>query len=70
MPRVSLHILDRQTPQPDEKIWASALSQLREVAMAARLLSTQDVNWDLERAAYNILADARPALRCRRAPRR
>jgi FAD/FMN-containing dehydrogenase len=29
--------------------------------MAARLLSTQDVNWDLERAAFNILVDQQPA---------
>ena len=29
--------------------------------MAARLLTTQDVNWDLERAAFNILVDQRPA---------
>jgi FAD/FMN-containing dehydrogenase len=29
--------------------------------MAARLLTTQDVNWDLERAAFNILVDQQPA---------
>jgi FAD/FMN-containing dehydrogenase len=29
--------------------------------MAARLLNTQDVNWDLERAAFNILVDQQPA---------
>ena len=29
--------------------------------MAARLLTMQDVNWDLERAAFNILVDQRPA---------
>ena len=29
--------------------------------MAARLLTTQDVNWDLERAAFNILVDQLPA---------
>jgi FAD/FMN-containing dehydrogenase len=29
--------------------------------MAAKLLTTQDVNWDLERAAFNILVDQRPA---------
>jgi FAD/FMN-containing dehydrogenase len=29
--------------------------------VAAKLLTMQDVNWDLERAAYNILADQHPA---------
>ena len=29
--------------------------------MAARLLTMLDVNWDLERAAFNILADQQPA---------
>ena len=60
MPRVSLHILDRQTPRLMKNLGQDFIPT-EEVAMAARLLTTQDVNWDLERGAFNILVDQQPA---------
>ena len=37
------------------------MPKLTEIAMAAPLLTTQDVNWDLERGTFNILIDQQPA---------
>ena len=39
--------------------------------MAGRLLTTQDVDWDLERGpSTSWWTSSRPVLRCRRAPTR